>query len=180
MVSLKLVHLIEEHANELADGIVGKLHSAPRTRSLQRIPAPELRNRIQETLRHFHAWLLNSADHNVQERYQDLGRRHAAQDVALPDLCWAFVLIKEHLWEFVGRQAFHTTSVEIHAEHELMRLLDLFFDCTICHVAEGYEQARSNMSGPTQSLSEPRMGLVANRPKWRRSSRNRDTTHGNS
>ena len=179
MVSFKLVHLIGEHASELADGIVGKLHSAPQTRSLQRIPAPELRNRIQETLCQFHEWLLTNGNDDMQERYRDLGRYHATRDVALPDFCWAIVLIKEHLWDFVGRQTFHTTSVEIHAEFELMRLMDLFFDRAICYVAEGYEQARSELRGPSQSLDTPRMPLIPGPGKWLRSSRNSDAISGN-
>lgn len=179
MVSFKLVRLIEEHTSELADGIVVKLHTAPQTRSLQSIPAPELRTRMQETLCQFHAWLLTSENHNVQELYRDLGRRHAVRDVALPDLCWAIVLIKEHLWNFVERQTFHTSPVEIHAEFELLRLLDLFFDRMICYVAEGYEQARNEMRKPIQSSDKPKMQLIPNRTKWLRSPRNSDATHGN-
>jgi hypothetical protein len=178
MISLKLVRLIEEHKSELADEIVGSLHSDPRTKSLQRIPAPELRERIQATLCQFHAWLLTSVDHNVQEHYRDLGRHHAAQDVTLPDLCWAIVLIKERLWHFVERRALHTTSVEIHAELELIRFLDLFFDGAICHVAEGYECVRNEMRAPEQP-SGPRMPLIPSRPRWLRSVRGSGTEHGN-
>lgn len=179
MISLKLTRLIDEHTCELADGIVVKSHVDPRTQSLRRIPALELRKRIQETLCQFHAWLLTSADHRVQEHYRELGRHHAAQNVALPDLCWAIVLIKEHLWDFVQQQALHTTSVEIHAELELIRLLDLFFDGTICHVAEGYEQVRSEMRGAEQPSGEPRIPLIPSRPKWLRSPRGSGPAPGN-
>lgn len=179
MISLKLVRVIEEHTDELAGEIAGKLHSDPRTQSLRRIPAPELRKRIQETLCQFHASLLTSADRNVQEHYRELGRHHAGQNVALPDLCWAIVLIKEHLWHFVERRVLHTTSVEIHAELELIRLLDLFFDGAICHIAEGYEQVRTEMRGPDQPSGEPRMPLVPGRPTWLRSPRGSGAARGN-
>ena len=176
MLSLKLVHLLEQHSDELADGITAKLHTSSRTRGLQAIPAIELRARIHETLCHFHAWLLTSADHTVEERYRSLGRHHAAKNVALPDVCWAIVLMKEHLWDFVGQQAFHTTPVEIHAELELMRLLDLFFDCAICHVTEGYEQVRCDGEAMNLASSEPEVHLLNGRLKWLRSGR-RDATH---
>ena len=178
MISLKLVHLIEEHASELADAIVVKLHSNPRTRSLQNIPAPDLRNRIQDTLYDFHGWLLTRGDHSVQERYRELGKHHATHGVALPDLCWAFVVIKEHLWNFVERQTFHTNSVEIHAELELMRLLEMFFDSAICYVAEGHEQMRGEMRAPTRPLGESQVPLIPGRPKWLRSPRNADAAGG--
>ncbi len=171
MISLKLIRLIDEHTNDLADHIAGKLHNGTRTQSLRKIPAPELRKRIQETLCQLHAWLLTSSGHNVQEHFRELGREHAAQNVALPDLCWAFVLTKEQLWEFVERQALHTTSVEIHAELELIRLLDLFFDRTICHVAEGYEQAQSEIREPGQPSGEAALPPIPSRAKWLRSPR---------
>jgi hypothetical protein len=138
-----------------------------------------LRKRIQETLCQFHAWLLTSADHNVQEYYRELGKHHAAQNVALPDLCWAIVLMKEHLWQFVERRALHTTFVEIHAELELIRLLDVFFDNTICHVAEGYERARTELRGPDQPSGEPGMPLIPSRPRWLRSASDRGLAGGN-
>jgi hypothetical protein len=142
MLSLKMVQLIEEHSDELADGIVTKLHRSPRTLTLRRIPAAELQSRVKESLHHLHTWLLTNKGHHVEERYRELGRHHAAYDVSMSDLCWAIVLMKEHLWGFVEQRALYTTPVEIHAEMELMRLLDLFFDGMIYHVAEGYEHAR--------------------------------------
>ena len=179
MISLKLTRLIEEHSSELSDEIVVKLDTDPKTQGLRKIPAPELRKRIQETLCQFHAWLLTSADHHVQEHYRELGRHHAAQNVALSDLCWAIVLVKEHLWDFVQQQALHTTSVEIHAELELIRLLDLFFDGAICHVAEGYEQVRSEMRGSEPRSGEPRMPVIPSRPRWLRSPRGSGAAPGN-
>ncbi len=142
MVSLKLVRLIEEHSNELTEGLVRKLHSAPRTRSLRAVPANELRTRLHGLLCEFHTWLLTHADDKMQERYVELGRYHAGKNVTLPDLCWAMVLIKEHVWEFVGRQALHNSPVEIFGEFELLRFLDLFFDSALCCVTEGYVQVQ--------------------------------------
>jgi hypothetical protein len=146
MLSAKLVHLIEQHSEELADGLVRKLQSSPQTQSLQRIPSSELQVRMQETLGQFNGWLLSSADADVHRRYVELGRHHAANNVALTDLCWATVFIKEYLWEFVGREVFPRGAVEIFAELELLRLLDLFFDRVLCYMAEGYQQAENEMS----------------------------------
>jgi len=73
------------------------------------------------------------------------GRQHASQYVSLPDLCWAVVVIKEHLWDFVGQYAFHAAPMDLHAELELTRFVNVFFDGMICYFAEGYEQYRSEM-----------------------------------
>ncbi len=147
MVSARLIRLIEQHSEELAKGLVKKLHSSPQTRSLQRIAEAELQVRIQETLCQFHAWLLTSADVDIEHRYSELGRHHATKNVALQDLCWAIVLIKEYLWQFVGRQVFYGSTVEIFAELEFLRLVDVFFDKVLCYMAEGYQQAQNEISG---------------------------------
>jgi hypothetical protein len=144
MISSKLMRLIEQHSTELTDELVKKLHSCSRTRGLQQLAAPDLRNRIAETLNHFHDWLLTKGDHNkFQERYRKLGKQHASQHLPLPDLCWAVVVIKEHIWDFVGRHAFPTAPMDLQAELELTRFVNVFFDGMICHLAEGYEQFQS-------------------------------------
>jgi hypothetical protein len=147
MISLKLTRLIEQHSNELTDELVKKLHSCFRTRSLQRIAVPELRNQIQEMLGEFHGWLLTKGDHNVQEQCRRLGRQHANHHVSLADLCWAVGAIKEHLWDFVGQHAFHAAPMDLYAELELTRCVNVFFDGIICYIAEGYEHFRSEMIG---------------------------------
>lgn len=172
MLSLKMVQLIEEHSDELADGIVAKLQQSPRTLTLRKIPAAELHSRMKETLHLLHRRLLASKGPQVEERYRELGRHHAAHDVSLPDLCWAIVLIKEHLWDFVGQRAFHTSPVEIHAEMELMRLLDLFFDGMIYHVAEGYEQLRGRTGHASAEVEAPSV------QRWLRSGRNKEAASG--
>lgn len=176
MISTRLVHLIEQHADELADDLVTELHQAPRTRSLQKIPAADLRRRIYETLHDFHSWLLKNESHNGHERYRAMGQQHAAHDVPLADLCWAIILIKEHLWNFVSKQVFHTTPVEIHAELELMRLLDLFFDGMIFHVAEGYEQVTGKQATVSHSSRNAEVRSLSGRPRWLRQARNKEAT----
>lgn len=165
MISTRLVRLIEQHTDELSYELTVKLHQAPRTHSLQKIPAADLQRRIHETLHDFHSWLLRNDAHKSQERYQDLGRHHAAHAVSLPDICWAIVLIKEHLWDFVSKQVFHTTPIEIHAELELIRLLDLFFDGMMFHVAEGYEQVRGKHEADKHSSDSAQMPALPGSPR---------------
>ncbi|HEV2399690.1 MAG TPA: hypothetical protein VGS27_22295 [Candidatus Sulfotelmatobacter sp.] len=177
MISTRLVRLIEQHSDELSYDLVAKLHRAPRTHSLQKIPAADLQRRILETLHDFHSWLLRNDAHHSQERYRDLGRHHAAQDVSLPDLCWAIVLIKEHVWDFASQQVFHTTPLEIHAELELIRLLDLFFDDMIFHVAEGYEQVRGKHAAGNHS-DNAGMTALPGSPKGVRPARGKEAVPG--
>jgi hypothetical protein len=162
MISLKLTRLIEQHSSELTDELVKKLHRSSRTRGLQKVAAPELRNRIQEMLGQLLGWLLTKDDdHNVHEHYRQLGRQHASQHVSPPDLCWAVVVIKEHLWDFMGQHAFHTAAIDLQAELELTRFVNVFFDGMICYFAEGYEEFRSEMVEPQLHAREAANRIVS-------------------
>jgi hypothetical protein len=141
MVGLRLVHLIENHSEELVDNLIAKIERSSRTTEMQKVPPEELRARLFEILRHLSEWLLTKTDHEIQQRYFEVGARRAAQGVAASDFCWALVLTKEHLWEFVNRHVFTYTPVELYGEMELLRLLDQFFDRALCYATEGYESA---------------------------------------
>src|SRR6266581_3906928 len=103
MIALRLVRLIERHADSLAEELIEKLRASARTSDMQKVPEAELRSRIHE--------------------------------------------IQEHLWEFLQRQGFLRSPVEIYGELELLRLLDQFFDRALCYATEGYEQHSQLPSG---------------------------------
>jgi hypothetical protein len=140
MIALTLVRVIERHANELAAELVTKLGASPRTVDLRKVPAAELQRQIEEVLLHLSEWLLAKTAYDIERRYLELGERRASQGVALSDFCWAIVVTKEHLWEFLERQGFRRGPVEIYGEMELLRLLDQFFDRALCFATEAYEQ----------------------------------------
>jgi hypothetical protein len=140
MIALTLVRVIERHSDELATELVAKLETSPRTADLRKVPVEELRGRIEEILRHLSEWLLTKTGHEIEQRYFELGERRASQGVALSDFCWAIAVTKEHLWDFLQRQGFMSSPLQIYGEMELLRLLDQFFDRALCFAAEGYEQ----------------------------------------
>jgi hypothetical protein len=142
MIALRLVRLIEAHSNELASGLLKKFQTSPRTRDLQKVPANELLDRSHEIYRNLSDWLLHTKEDEIERRYFELGVRRASQEVALSDLCWAIMLTKEHLWDFLEEQGFLKSPLEMLGELELLRLLDQFFDRALCYATEGYEQAR--------------------------------------
>lgn len=140
MIALKLVHLIEEHSDKLANELVNKLEASSRTVDLRKVPTEELHARIHDILRHLSEWLLTKTATDIESRYFEIGQRRAAQGVSLSDFSWGMVLVKHHLWEFLQKQGFLRGPVEIYGEMELLRLLDQFFDRALCFAIEGYEQ----------------------------------------
>ena len=143
VIAVRLVPLIEDHSTDLADGLLQTFQSSPRTKELREVPAQELRNRAYEILRHLSEWLVCKSDADIRRRYLEIGALRASQEVSLDDLCWAIVLTKEHIWDFLQLQEFLHGPVEIYGEMELLRLLDQFFDRAICYCVEGYETEAS-------------------------------------
>src|SRR5207302_10621555 len=104
MIALRLVRLIEDHSDELAEGLLKKFQNSPLTKDFAKVPAHELRDRVYEILHNLRDWLLYKKEVDVERRYRELGARRAAQYVSVSDYCWAIVLTKEHLWYFLQMQ----------------------------------------------------------------------------
>jgi len=142
MIAVRLVHLIEENADDLTDKLLKKFYSSPRTSDLRNVPEQELRQRSREILGHLSDWLLSKSSPDIERRYREIGARRAAQGVSVADMTWGIVLMKEHIWDFLQREGFLGGPIEIYGAMELQRLLDQFFDRAICYSAEGYEEAK--------------------------------------
>jgi len=140
MVALRLVRLVENHSEELARGIAREIHTSARTSDLRKIPLNEVEERIGEILRHLSEWLLTKTASEVEQHYLELGARRAMQGISAADVSWALILTKERLWEFLQRQGFLHSPVELYGEMELLWLLTQFFDQAICAAIQGYEQ----------------------------------------
>jgi|SRR5437868_7422701 hypothetical protein len=153
MIALRLVRLIEEHSDQLSQELLNRFRNSPMTRDMAKVPSHELRERTNEILHNLGDWLLHKREAEVEQRYRTLGVRRASQDVSLSDFCWALVLTKEHIWEFLEGQGLLRGPLELYGEMELLRLLDQFFDHAICYAAEGFEQARADAVASTVNSS---------------------------
>ena len=140
MIALRLVRLIESHSDELAQGLITKLENSARTKDLKKVAPEELRSRVYEIFHHLSEWLLTRPEVDIESRYTMIGARRASQGVSLADFSWALVMTKEYLWDFLQRQGFLQSPIELYGEMELLRLLDQFFDHALCYASEGFEQ----------------------------------------
>jgi len=151
MIALRLVRLIESHSDELAQGLITKLETSARTQDMKKVPAEELRSRVYEIFHHLSEWLLTRPEIDIESRYMSIGARRASQGVSLADFNWALVMTKEYLWEFLQRQGFLQSPIELYGEMELLRLLDQFFDHALCYASEGFEQYAATVQRPMEA-----------------------------
>lgn len=146
MIALRLVHLIENHSEELAETLTRKLLTSERTSSLRAVPASELHQRCHEVYRNLSEWILTKTEHEIEPIYARLGARRAQQGVDLASVIWALMLTKENLFEFLSREGIHGTAESVFGELELLRSLDQFFDRAIYHAVVGFERAAAQVA----------------------------------
>lgn len=139
MVAPRLVHLIESHSEELADGLVQKLQTSERTTAYRKIPAHELRNAVLEVYNNLGDWLLTKTESDVEVRYKELGARRAA-DVPLSQFMASMLMTKEHLWSYLRREAMSDGALGLYSELEFLQSLTTFYDRAIYYASMGYEQ----------------------------------------
>jgi len=142
MLRHRLIHLIEEHSDELANQLLLHAQQSPHLASfITKVPPSELKQRVFEVYRHLGQWLLRRTDVDIEQHYSAVGSRRCHQGVALSELIWAITLTKENLWDFLNRESCPGFEMEVLAEHEMYRMIDHFFNRAIYFAAKGFEQA---------------------------------------
>lgn len=142
MLAMRLVRLIETHADHLSESLTRRLENDPFCSQLRKVPRGELEARSYEIFSHLTEWLLYKTEHELERAYREIGVRRAGQQVALSHVVYAINATKEQLWAFLQDEGVVTKPVELFAEMELFRLLDQFFDKAIYYLAAGYESGQ--------------------------------------
>ena len=143
MLSARLVHLIETHADRLSHDVLQRLQHDPRCAAdMTRLPQEELAARSYEIYRNLSDWLLGNRIYELERLYTDLGEHRASQGVPLSSLLYAITITKDQLWRFLEAEGLVTQPFELFGEIELLRMLDQFFDRALYHAALGYEHAQ--------------------------------------
>ncbi len=142
MIALKLVRLIENHSEQLAQSLLHRVENSPKCSELRLVPRRELEIRVFDVYQHMTEWLLNKTDHDMERTYVALGKRRFEQGVSFQHFYWGIMLTKENLWDFLERQVLEQSALYLHGEFELLRLLDQFFDRAVYYAAQGYAEAQ--------------------------------------
>lgn len=141
LLGWRLVRLIETHSDQLARGLLEKVENSERCRHfVEKVPSEELKQRVHEIYHNLGEWLLKKTESDVERRYIAIGERRASQGVTLSQLIFAIIATKEHLWEYVAKEALSDRPVELFQELELFQLVDQFFDRAMYFAAIGYER----------------------------------------
>jgi hypothetical protein len=143
LMAYRLVRLIEEHSDTLAQNLLNRVQHSLRASDYKLVPAEELRQRVYEIYRNLGDWLLGKTELDIEERYREIGERRVYQGVPLSQLIHAIFTTKDNLWEFLMNEAVIERPAEVFGEMELLQLLDQFFDRAIYYATLGYEHAQA-------------------------------------
>ena len=156
MIAEKLVELIEIHAERLSADVAQDLVTNERTRGFRAVPRKELEERIFRLVHNLGDWINHSRSEKVQAEFDDWGRRRFSQGIALSEIVYAIIVLKQHLRSYIRdnglvEASFPRTETDYVLPMHLNSLQELnarvgdFFDEALYYLARGYEeQARQD------------------------------------
>ena len=142
MIALRLVRLIEHHSDQLAEGLLLKLDACHKCPDLKKVPRQETEERSREIYQHLSEWLVNKTEHDIEHTYRRIARRRFDQGIALSSVYWAFVVTKEHLWDYLMHEGATESPLDLRAGFELIRLMEQFFETAMYYMSLEYEELR--------------------------------------
>lgn len=134
----RLVTLIEDHADELAERIVRRLHEDPRTTAYRRFDGTELRQRTRRVYAHLGQWLGQTSEDPIEAEYFLLGEVRRGEGIPLSEVVMALLLTRRNLWQFIDSQG-ADNILELRQQLDLELLVVRFYDRAIHHTVRGYE-----------------------------------------
>jgi hypothetical protein len=140
MLSVRLVQMIEDHAEELTRELIQDLQSNPRTPHYHHLTYEELHFRTYSVYRNLGHWVSQRSEDPIAANYADLAIRRYAEGVPLEEIVFALTATKYHLYEYVRTTGLMDSAVELHQERELRRLVGTFFDKAIYFAVRSYER----------------------------------------
>jgi hypothetical protein len=142
MISVRLVAMIEDHAEQLTAGLVNDLQRHPRVSGYHRLAPLELHNRAFDVYRNLSKWVARGSESEIELTYTDLGKRRYHEGIPLSEVIFALLMTKDHLLEYVKTSGLSDTALDLYQELELVHVVAQFFDKAIYHAARGFELAR--------------------------------------
>ena len=152
MLAMRLIKLIETHADSLTREVVEDLHHNEHTPAFRHISTSELESRILRLYQNLGNWIGEPNDDAIRAEYEEWGRARAHQGVPLSQLMYSVILTKKHLRKYIREHANIIFSgdavtpgefipVELYSIQELNYTVGDFFDRALYHLMRGHEQA---------------------------------------
>ncbi|HEY1484082.1 MAG TPA: hypothetical protein VGF19_15230 [Candidatus Acidoferrum sp.] len=155
MLSIRLIKLIETHADALTHEVVEDLLTNEYTPAFHRIPAGDLAPRVLRLYQHLGNWIGDPKDDAIRVEYEDWGRIRCRQGVPLSEVVYSLILTKKHLRRYIREHASIIFSgdavtpgefvpLELFSIQELNYVVGDFFDRALYYLTRGHEKQAEN------------------------------------
>ena len=124
MLAMKLVRLIEKHSEALSRELMEQVLKSELTSDFQKIPQEDLRLAATDLYRNLGEWLLQKRECDIANRFKAVAAERVAEGIRPQQMVWALMLTRDHLWRFLREEAFADSILQLHAELELLQLLN--------------------------------------------------------
>jgi hypothetical protein len=152
MLANRLIQLIENHSEALAQAALHDVLTNENTISFRKVPRTELKPRIAALYQNLGKWIGNPNEDDIRQEYEDWGRTRFRQGIPFSEIVYVLMLTKKHLRKFIREHGLVDFSgdrvtpdelvpVELYAIQELNSLVGEFFDRALYHLVRGYETA---------------------------------------
>ena len=146
MLSTRLLHRIEDHAEQLTSVILHRFQSDENLASYRNLSENELHDQIWQVCKHLGEWLTERTEAPLKEHYDALGRLRFREGVPMHEIVLALQTTKDRILAFARSDGFSETMLELYGREELELRVSHFFDRAIYHLVRGYEHARKSRS----------------------------------
>lgn len=150
MLTVRLIKLIETHADSLTRAVVADILTNDHTRSHLSIPEEELTTRVLRLFQNLGNWIGESKDDAICTEYEEWGRIRCRQGIPLSEIIYSLILTKKHLRRYIREHGFVEFSgdkfasgelvpFELYSIQELNYAVGDFFDRALYYLTRGYE-----------------------------------------
>lgn len=162
MLSVRLIKLIETHADSLTREVVDDLLTNEHTRSHLRIPKEQLAPRIFRLFQNLGNWIGDPKDNAIRAEYEECGSLRCGQGIPMSEIIYSLILTKKHLRRYIREHGFVEFSgdritsgelvpLELYSIQELNYVVGDFFDRALYYLTRGYEMKATDKRAAVRS-----------------------------
>jgi hypothetical protein len=141
MLSTRLVHHIEAHADTLASMVVNRFRDNEDLSGYHSLSEVSLYDRVRELCANLGEWLSEKSEDHLRERYEALGRQRFKEGVPLHQVVLALQVTKARILAYARSGGFGETALELYGREELELRIAHFFDRAVYYLVREYERS---------------------------------------
>ncbi len=155
ILAAKLVDLIEKHAEDLTRKITHHLQTDPHTPTYHSLSPEKDHERVFDVVSRLGLWLDTKSEAATESVYRKLGRQRFREGIPLAEVVYALMLTKQTLRQFVLKEGWVNSTVELYQLAELYNLTSSFFDRAVYFTALSYQEEARPAGKFTARASPP-------------------------